>query len=156
MLDQVAPTLHCLERLSKKPFVAFFEPPSLDDRIINQAALFSVSSRADLSVSQWFYAHREIFHRIIVPARIKQEIRDKLDQANINERTLFAGLDGLSLWLTRYYSPTPQHMVSRDFRAGVNPSQVLGTEAAAMERRPSGAAAKRRSNANMTDQRRAG
>ncbi|HLZ41074.1 MAG TPA: FRG domain-containing protein [Candidatus Sulfotelmatobacter sp.] len=156
MLDQVAPTLHCLERLSKKPFVAFFEPPSLDDRIIHQAALFSVSSRADLSVSQWFYAHREIFHRIIIPAQLKQEIRDKLDQANINERTLFPGLDGLSLWLTRYYSPTLQLPVSRDFREGVNPSQVLGTEVANMERRQPGAAAKRQPHTNMTGQRRAG
>jgi hypothetical protein len=121
MLDEVAPRLAALEALSKKPFLAFFEPPSLDDRIINQAALLSVSSRADLSVSRWLYQHNELFHRILIPAKLKQEIRDKLDQANINERILFPGLDGLSLWLTRYYSPTgrPQ-LVSRDFRQGTN------------------------------------
>jgi hypothetical protein len=121
MLDEVAPTLAGLDALSKKPFLAFFEPPSLDDRIMNQAALLSVSSRADLSVSRWLYEHQELFHRIVIPAKLKQEIRDKLDQANINERILFPGLDGLSLWLTRYYSPTgaPQ-LVSRDFRQGTN------------------------------------
>jgi hypothetical protein len=121
MLDEVAPTLAALERLSRKPFLAFFEPPSVDDRIINQAALLSVSSRADLSVNRWLYEHKELFHRIVIPAKLKQEIRDKLDQANINERILFPGLDGLSLWLTRYYSPTgaPQ-LVSRDFRQGTN------------------------------------
>ena len=121
MLDEVAPTLAALDALSKKPFLAFFEPPSLDDRIMNQAALLSVSSRADLSVSRWLYEHQELFHRIVIPAKLKQEIRDKLDQANINERILFPGLDGLSLWLTRYYSPTgaPQ-LVSRDFRQGTN------------------------------------
>jgi hypothetical protein len=121
MLDEVAPTLKALEALSRKRFLAFFEPPSLDDRIINQAALLSVSSRADLSISQWLYEHNELFHRIVIPAKLKQEIRDKLDQANINERILFPGLDGLSLWLTRYYSPTgaPQ-LVSRDFRQATN------------------------------------
>lgn len=125
MLDQIAPRLAALEGLSKQPFLAFFEPPSLDDRIINQAALLSVSSRADLSVSEWLYARKDLFHRIVIPAKLKQEIRDKLDQANINERTLFPGLDGLSLWLTRYYSPTgAQQFVSRDFRDGRRTSQV--------------------------------
>ena len=129
MLDEVAPGFAALDRLSRKPFIAFFEPPSLDERIINQAALLSVSCRADLSVSHWLYAHKELFHRIVVPARLKQEIRDKLDQANIHERTLFPGLDGLSLWLTRYYSPSEtQHLVSRDFRGTSSPSQIRATE----------------------------
>jgi FRG domain-containing protein len=105
MLDLAAPTLAAFERLSQKPFIAFFEPPSLDDRIVNQAALFSVTSRADISLSEWLQEHKELFHRILVPAKLKGEIRDKLDQANINERILFPGLDGLSRWLTRYYSP---------------------------------------------------
>ena len=38
--------------------------------------------------------------------RLKWEIRGKLDQANINERVLFPGLDGLSRWLARFYMPT--------------------------------------------------
>lgn len=34
-------------------FVLFFEPPSLDERIVNQVALFSFTSRADLQMDDW-------------------------------------------------------------------------------------------------------
>src|SRR5262249_4607514 len=52
MLDRAAPTLGHLGNLSRSIFIAFFEPPSLDERIVNQSALFSVMSRATGSVSK--------------------------------------------------------------------------------------------------------
>jgi hypothetical protein len=49
--------------------------------------------------------HPELVYRIVVPAALKWEARDKLDQANITERVLFPGLDGLSRVLKQIYTP---------------------------------------------------
>jgi len=96
-----------LEHLSAEPFVLFLEPPSLDLRMLTQFTLFSLMSCATVQLDSWFAAHPELARRVIVPAALKWEIRDKLDQANVSERTLFPGLDGLSRWLGRYYLPRP-------------------------------------------------
>ena len=45
--------------------------------------------------------------KVVIPAELKWEIRDKLDQSNITERVLFPGLDGLCAWLSRQYYPRP-------------------------------------------------
>lgn len=104
MLSQFS-TIREFDALSRDPFVVFIEPPSLDVRMLNQFALFSMMPDATAQLDSWLDSHRDLGHRIVVPAEIKWEIRDKLDQANINERTLFPGLDGLSRWLGRYYLP---------------------------------------------------
>lgn len=86
-------------------FVAFFEPPSLDERIVNQSALFSVMPGPSLRLDEWLESHPEVGDKIVVPADLKPQIRDYLDQANVTERVLFPGLDGLADWLERYYTP---------------------------------------------------
>lgn len=105
MLARVAPTLREFDTLSEEPFLAFFEPPSLDTRIVNQFALFSLLSGPELSLRAWLQRHPRLWRQIVIPRRLNWEIRDKLDQANITERMLFPGLDGLATWLTRHYGP---------------------------------------------------
>lgn len=105
VLEEEAPTLEQFRTLADEPFVLFLEPPSLDERIVNQFALFSVMSHAESELRDWVERHPELCRRIVIPAGLKWEIRDKLDQANVTERVLFPGLDGLSAWLRRYYSP---------------------------------------------------
>lgn len=105
MLTRRAPSLEEFDGLDEEPFVLFFEPPSLDDRIVNQFALFSVMSSPEAHLEEWLVSHPELVRRIVIPAELKWEVRDKLDQANVTERVLFPGLDGLSAWLKRYYSP---------------------------------------------------
>ena len=104
MLSQVAESLEDLARLSNEPFVIFLEPPSVNDRIVNQSALFSVMSNPTHILHEWFKDHPQAYRRIIIPKELKWEVRDKLDQSNINERVLFPGLDGLGRWLKRYYT----------------------------------------------------
>jgi FRG domain-containing protein len=101
-------TLREFDALSRDPFVVFLEPPAIDRRILNQLALFSLMSSPVATLDEWVKEHPDLCRRVVVPARLKWEIRDKLDQANVNERVLFPGLDGLSRWLARYYMPTPR------------------------------------------------
>lgn len=108
MLDRAADSLAKFDSLSDQDFIVFLEPPSLDDRIVNQLALFSLMSSSAAQHDQWLVQHPDLYRRIIIPAGMKWEIRDKLDQANITERVLFPGLDGLSRWLKRYYTPTAE------------------------------------------------
>jgi len=104
LLTEVAPSLADFDRLGED-FVVFFEPPALDERIVNQYALFSVMPSPQARMDQWLEERPGLARRIVLPAELKWEVRDKLDQANITERVLFPGLDGLATWLRRYFSP---------------------------------------------------
>jgi hypothetical protein len=106
MLSNVSRSLEHFDKISKGDFALFFEPPSMDDRIINQFALHSVISNPKTILDDILAKHPELYKRVIIPSNLKWEIRDKLDQANMTERVMFPGLDGLSKWLTRHYSPS--------------------------------------------------
>jgi hypothetical protein len=105
MLTRAIPNLADLDALDSGHFVIFFEPPSMDERITNQFALFSVMPGPGSDLDDWLDGHPVLWIKIIIPAGLKWEVRDRLDQANITERVLFPGLDGLSSWLKRYYTP---------------------------------------------------
>jgi hypothetical protein len=136
-------SLKAFDALRRDPFVVFMEPPAVDRRILNQFALFSLMSSPEARLDDWLEQHPELCRKVRVPAALKWEIRDKLDQANINERVLFPGLDGLSRWLGRYYTPTPAAGLARrkhgDPRQAVLTASRGGTAAdAGRRRRPRG------------------
>jgi hypothetical protein len=105
MLASIAAGPRELDALAGEPFLLFLDPPSLDARIVNQFALFSLLSGPGTRLRNWLAGHPGMARAIVVPARLKWEVRDRLDQINVTERVLFPGLDGLSRWLTRYYAP---------------------------------------------------
>ena len=79
----------------------FLEPPSLDKRIVNQAAVLSAMSNAAPRMDAWLDAHRELWRAWRIGPELKAEVRERLDQANGDERVLLPGLDGLAAWLRR-------------------------------------------------------
>jgi hypothetical protein len=114
LLAPAAPSLATLQELQPEPFVLFLEPPSLDARIVHQYALFSLMSTPQAVLHHWLAERPELFFRIRIPARLKWEVRDKLDQANITERVLMPGLGGLSRWLHRHYSSAQGRPIAGD------------------------------------------
>jgi hypothetical protein len=108
MLAELAPDLDAFDALADEdPFVVFFEPPSLDERIVNQAAVLSAISDASCHMEDWMDEHPDLWRAWRIPTDVKAEVRERLDQAHVNERLLLPGLDGLAAWLRRYYSPRP-------------------------------------------------
>jgi FRG domain-containing protein len=114
LLTDGANSLTDFDALSPEDFVSFFEPPSLDDRIVNQYALFSVISNPNSFMDAWLEKHPSLWRKIVIPSELKWEVRDKLDQANITERVMFPGLDGLCTWLKRHYSPKASDDIVHD------------------------------------------
>lgn len=88
--------------------MVLLEPPSLDQRIISQYSYFSVIPSViehggdDLGIEE-FLDDTNNTVKYIIDAGLKWRIRDMLDQMNINERIVYPGLDGLTMWLKRHY-----------------------------------------------------
>ncbi|SER71259.1 FRG domain-containing protein [Natrinema salaciae] len=90
---------------ARDEYVMFFRPPAIDDRIANQAAVFSFQSDPRLVLDRWLADRPDCYRKIVIPGERKLEFRDTLDQLNVNHRTLFPGLEGLATWLKQYYQP---------------------------------------------------
>jgi hypothetical protein len=87
-------------------FAALIEPPSLDTRLVTQAAVFTLSSDKSRSFDQFLAKHglEKALTRFVVAARDVERIRDQLDLVGIDERRLFPDLDGVAASISRYYA----------------------------------------------------
>jgi FRG domain len=113
-IEDIAKSIPDLDKLSAKhsrvsDVAIFFEPPSTDERIVNQFSYFSALSDPFMDMDDWFakpYVRSAVsITKIVIPASLKWRVRDHLDQSNVTERVLFPGLDGLCSWLKRHYTP---------------------------------------------------
>lgn len=95
------------EDMENKSMV-LLEPPSVDQRIISQYSYFSVippemeKGEDDYGIEKFLGITNNTV-KYIIDAKLKWQIRDMLDQMNINERIVYPRLDGLTKWLTRHY-----------------------------------------------------
>lgn len=87
----------------KSDAMILVEPPSIDQRIINQYSYFSVIPKNMDSIEAFLDAKTEHTSKYIIDKSLKWRIRDMLDQLNVNERIVYPGLDGLSSWIKRHY-----------------------------------------------------
>lgn len=103
MLKEVVNDLDQYDRDMGDSSMVIVEPPSLDQRIINQFGNFLVVPLGMGSIEVFLEKYTDNTVKYIVGSSLAWRIRDMLDQLNISERTVYPGLDGLSAWLARHY-----------------------------------------------------
>jgi hypothetical protein len=87
------------------PFACMIEPPSLDARIVAQAATFTLTSCTTKSFDAFLESQGlgDALTRFVIPAHDVPRVRDQLDLVGIDERRLFPDLDGVATAIQRYY-----------------------------------------------------
>lgn len=83
--------------------MVILEPPSIDQRIINQYSYFTIVPECISDIELFLSNNTSYTKRYVISKDIRWNIRDWLDTININERIVYPGLDGLATWLKRHY-----------------------------------------------------
>ncbi len=88
------------------PFACLVEPPSLDQRIVAQAAVFTMCTDKTRSFDRFLIDHGlgGALTKYVVRAACVASIRDQLDLVGVDERRLFPDLDGVAAAIRRYYA----------------------------------------------------
>lgn len=88
--------------MNGKSFV-MLEPPSIDQRIVNQYAFFSVMPTGISNMEDFLEENTNNTVKYIIDKSLRWDLRDILDQLNMNERMIYPGMDGIAKWLARHY-----------------------------------------------------
>ena len=79
------------------------EPPSIDQRIVNQYSFFTIVPRGMTNVETFLNENTENTVKYVIDKSLRWDLRDILDQMNMNERMIYPGMDGIAKWLARHY-----------------------------------------------------
>ena len=83
--------------------LVLLEPPSIDQRIVNQYSFFTVIPSEMTNMESFLDTHTSKTVKYIIDRKLRWDMRDILDQLNMSERIIYPGLDGISKWLARHY-----------------------------------------------------
>ena len=102
-LAELAPDLDRYDADMGEHAIVCFEPPSVDQRIVNQYSFFSAIPNGVTDLEAFLDAHTENTVKYVIDKSLRWELRDILDQMNINERMIHPGTAGIAQWLARHY-----------------------------------------------------
>lgn len=109
LLDDVVNNLDTYDDDVQDNSFVLLEPPSIDQRIINQYSYFSIIpskmefGRDNTGIELFLKNRTKKTVKYVIDKSLKWQLREKLDQMNMNERIMYPGLDGLTTWLKRHY-----------------------------------------------------
>lgn len=83
--------------------MVIFEPPSLNQRIINQHSFFSAVPIGMEDIEKFLDDNTNDTVKYIINKSLRWRVRDMLDQLNMSERIVYPGMEGLSKWIARHY-----------------------------------------------------
>ena len=83
------------------------EPPSIDQRIVNQYSFFSILPQGITNLESYLNENTDHTVKYIIDKSLRWDLRDILDQLNMNERMIYPGKDGIAKWLARHYFVKP-------------------------------------------------
>jgi len=83
--------------------MVIIEPPSLNQRIINQHSFFSVVPTGINDIEKFLSDNTNNTVKYLIDKNLRWRVRDMLDQLNMSERIVYPGLEGLSKWIARHY-----------------------------------------------------
>ncbi len=79
------------------------EPPSIDQRIVNQYSFFAILPSGITNMESFLDENTENTVKYVIDKKLRWDLRDILDQLNMNERMIYPGKDGIAKWLARHY-----------------------------------------------------
>ena len=103
-LSEVVKTINDYDKdMGSSSFVTV-EPPSIDERIVNQYAFFALVPNGIKDLAEYLDSLKDVeTKKFIIDKKIRWALREYLDQFNMSERTIYPGLDGIAKWLARHY-----------------------------------------------------